>query len=89
VNMYKGKSHIVTREMLVGHLVGRRYSYIGLVHFTCVGAKVGIDIDTKSGEIPIPSGIRMIGGQGVILDGRGISFGKCAGQMWIQTLWFW
>jgi hypothetical protein len=91
IDMYKGRSHLLIRndEMLVGHLNESHYSYIGLGNFHCIGALVGINVRTDGSTENRPTGIRMVGGEGVILDGTGITIGQGATQMCIQTLKVW
>lgn len=91
IDMYKGRSHLFIRngEMLVGHLNEDQYSYIGLGNFHCIGASVGINVRTDGTTGIRPTGIRMVGGEGVILDGTGITIGQGAAQMRIQTLKVW
>ena len=91
IDMYKGRSHLLIKkgEMLVGHLNENQYSYIGLANFHCVSASVGINVRTDGSTVIKPTGVRMVGGEGVMLDGTGITIGQGAAQMQIQTLKVW
>lgn len=91
LDMYKDNCHIVCDQTktLVGQKHGEETTYVGLSKFVCRGGEVGISVDSRSGAPPRLKGIRMAGGEGVILEGTGIKVGKGAGSMQIAQIQVW
>lgn len=91
LDMYKDNCHIICDEkrVLVGQLVGKEWTYIGLSNFECEGACVAISVDSTTGDVPKLKGIRMAGGSGILLEGTGITIGVGAGRMTIDQLKVW
>lgn len=91
LDMYKDNCHLVASddELCVGQLHNQGQTYIGLGGFRCVGSTTAIEVDSRAGLVPSPTGLRMIGGEGILLDGTGIRVGVGAGQMTIGRLRLW
>lgn len=91
LDMYKDNCHIVcnNNQTLIGQVHGSTKTYIGLSNFVCKGGEVGISVDSRSGVSPKLTGIRLAGGEGVILDGTGIKVGVGAGGMLIDNMQVW
>lgn len=75
--------------LMVGRIFAGRYAYVGLGNFSCVHAAIGIDVDGRSEEPPIPRSISMTGGEGIALEGTGIRIGMGAPSMLIRDLKVW
>lgn len=91
LNMYKDGCHITMRgdELLIGQIRDAGDNYIGLRRFQCVGAMDAIDVDNRKVTSLVPTGLQMIGGEGIILNGTGIIVGKRASQMMIGQMQLW
>lgn len=91
MNMYKDNCHIVcdAEKLLVGQVYEGTSTYIGLGNFKCAGANPGVSVDSRKIKSPKLSGVRIIGGEGVLLDGTGIKVAVGAAQMWIQQMKVW
>ena len=91
LDMYKDNCHIVCDETqtLIGQVHGSSNSYIGLNNFVCRGGEAGISVDSRSGAPPRLTGIRIVGGEGILLDGTGIKVGVGAGSMLIAQMRVW
>jgi hypothetical protein len=89
LDMYIGNCHIVCDEhqLLVGQIHGARGIYIGLARFGCVGAKVGVSVNSRAA--PAPTGISIVGGQGISIDGTGINVAVGASSMHILEMSVW
>lgn len=92
LDMFIDNCHICCDEtrLLVGH-IGRdgASSYIGLGNFSCRGATTGICVDARGEQPPKLNGLRMAGGEGIILPGTGIKIAVGAGSMHIAELQLW
>lgn len=88
LDMYKDNCHLLCKdgELLVGQIHESGRTYIGLKNFQCQGAEAGVCVDSREGKAPKLVGIRMVGGEGILLDGTGIRVGVGAGQMCIGQL---
>ena len=91
LDMYKDNCHIVCdeKQTLIGQIHGLTTTYIGLSNFVCRGGQAGILVDSRSGVPPRLTGIRMVGGKGILLDGTGIKVGVGAGGMLIAQMQVW
>jgi hypothetical protein len=91
LDMYRDNCHIVCDEgqTIIGQVYGAACSYIGLGNFVCRGGEAGISVDSRSGTPPRLAGIRMVGGEGIFLDGTGIKIGVGAGSMHIAQMRVW
>lgn len=91
LDMYKDNCHIMCTkgELLVGQINAIGATYLGLGGFECHCAEAGICVDSRSGDPIQLTGIRIPGGEGILLDGTGIRIGVGAGQMWIENLKVW
>lgn len=91
LDMYKDNCHLVANdeELCIGQTHAEAETYIGLSGFQCNGSRAAIAVDSRATVPPIPTGLRMIGGEGIILDGTGIRVGVGAGQMIIGRLRLW
>jgi hypothetical protein len=59
---------------------------IKLSQFRCVGAAVGIHVDSRTNNPPsLSGGIAMIGGKGILIEGTGISLGVGSGRMHVMN----
>ena len=90
LDMYLDNCHVVCGKggLLVGRVSGDNYVYIGVGDFDCKGAEVGIDVNSHGGNL-VPSGISMVGGKGVELDGTGIRIAVGAQLMHVNDLKVW
>ncbi len=91
LDMYLDNCHIICGEqgLLVGQVHETGHTYIGIGHFTCQGAEIGVDVDSRGAGPPVPRGISIIGGEGVVLEGTGIRIAVGAGAMTIRDLKVW
>jgi len=91
LDMYRDNCHIICDETqtLIGQTHQSGMTYIGLSNFVCKGGEVGISVDSSSGISPILTGIRMIGGEGILLEGTGIKVGVGASVMLISKMKIW
>jgi hypothetical protein len=91
LDMYLDNCHVMCGDegLMVGRIYAGRYAYVGLGHFSCVHSDVGIDVDGRSEEPPIPRSINMTGGKGIALEGTGIRIGMGAPSMLIADLKVW
>jgi len=90
LNMYINGSHLICneRDIIVGKQKNGIYNYLGFGSFSCKGADTGVyisDSDTKFDY----HGIKILGGEGVILKGAGITLGKKAKIMHFKDLRLW
>ncbi|MDZ7694388.1 MAG: hypothetical protein U5K69_25240 [Balneolaceae bacterium] len=88
IDMIKDNCHIVCKkdQILIGQLSNKNNVYIGLNGFQCKGANIGIQVDSRKLSNPNPTGLKMVGGKGIVLEGTGIHVGKNSGQMIIGGL---
>ncbi|MGG6262463.1 HNH endonuclease [Stutzerimonas stutzeri] len=88
LDMYKDTCHLVVSgdQLEIGQFHGGKKTYIGLANFHCVGANMAIAVDSRNDQPPYPTGLRMAGGEGIVLEGTGIRVGVGAGQMRIGYL---
>lgn len=88
IDMIKDNCHIVCKDdqILIGQLSKKSNVYIGLNGFQCNGADIGIQVDSRKLIKPKPTGLKMVGGKGIVLEGTGIQIGKNSGQMIIGGL---
>ena len=91
LDMYFDNCHVMCGEdgLMVGRVHGEKYAYVGLGNFTCQHAEIGVDVDGRGKGPPIPKGISIIGGDGVVLEGTGIRVGVNSGQMTVVNLKMW
>jgi hypothetical protein len=91
LDMYKDNCHIVCdeKQTLIGQVHPSGSSCIGLSNFVCRGGPAGISVDSRSGAAPRLTGIRIVGGEGILLDGTGIKVGVGAGSMLIAQMRVW
>lgn len=91
LDMYKDSCHLFAddNELRIGQIHSEAQTYIGLSGFECIGSRCAIDVDSRAIGKPVPNGLRMIGGEGIILDGTGIRVGVGAGGMTIGRLRLW
>jgi hypothetical protein len=91
LDMYLDNCHIVCGKqgLLVGQIHESGHTYIGIGGLTCKGAEIGIDVDTRSADRPIYSGLSIIGGEGIVLNGTGIRIAVGAGIMTIGDIKIW
>jgi hypothetical protein len=91
LDMYKDNCHLVATddELRIGQTHAEAHTYIGQSGFQCNGARAAIAVDSRANVPPIPTGLRMVGGEGILLDGTGIRVGVGAGQMIIGRLRLW
>ena len=91
LDMYKDNCHIICDETQtrIGQVHGLITTYIGLSNFVCRGGEAGISVDSRDGVPPQLTGIRMVGGEGILLDGTGIKVGVGAGSMLISQMQVW
>lgn len=91
LDMYKDNCHLVCDEnqILIGQVNELNGAYIGLSNFRCLGADVGISVDSRVTAKPLLKGIRVAGGDGIFLDGTGIQVGVGSAQMYITGLRAW
>jgi hypothetical protein len=89
--MYKDNSHLLCdeKQILIGQLHSSGSTYFGLGNFVCYGADVGISVDSRATVTPRMNGLRIIGGEGIFLDGTGIQAGIGAGSMLIRDIRVW
>lgn len=74
LDMRLGSSHLILREDLlaVGRLHPDAEYYVGLEHLECHGAQVAVLVDTKNPLVPEFQGLKLVGGEGLMLEGTGI-----------------
>lgn len=91
LDMYKDSCHLLAddSELCIGQIHTEAQTYIGLSGFECIGSRAAIAVDSRTIGKPVLTGLRMIGGQGIILDGTGIRVGVGAGGMTIGRLRLW
>lgn len=91
LDMYKDNCRVICKDgkLIVSQIHEEIETSIHLKNFECTGANVGIDVDSYKNKRPDPTGLSMIGGQGISLDGTGIRIGVKAGQMHIDKLEIW
>lgn len=91
LDMYLDNCHVICDQqgLLVGQLHDTRHTYIGIGKFTCHGAEIGVDVDSRGAGPPVPRRISMTGGEGVVLEGTGIRIAVGAGEMTIRDLKVW
>jgi len=90
LNMFFENCHLVCTDkgLMVGRVQDGKATYIGIGNFQCAGASVGVDIDSSIGS-PTVTGVRMVGGQGIVLEGSGIRIAVGAGVMLVADLRVW
>lgn len=88
--MYKDNCHIVcdSEKLLVGQIHDSGHTYIGLGNFESLGASIGVSIDSRDTKIPKLRGVRIVGGQGILLDGTGIKV-AVGGSGLVQKMQVW
>ncbi len=59
---------------------------VGLERFECDGADVGVKVDSVGVQEPILKAVRMVGGEGLTLEGTGLSLGVGTSRMTILGL---
>ncbi|EIC21148.1 hypothetical protein [Thiorhodovibrio frisius] len=91
LDMYKDSCHLLAddSELCIGQIHKETQTYIGLSSFQCMGSRTAIAVDSRTIGKPVLTGLQMIGGQGIILDGTGIRVGVGAGSMTIGRLRLW
>jgi len=91
LDMIKNGAHIIVDgELKIGRKASSSsYAYLGIGNFRCVGAECAISLDSREFLEPRPTGLQMIGGQGIVLSGTGISLGIGAPSMTIAQLKVW
>jgi len=91
LDMYKDNCHLIAsdEELCIGQVHDQAHTYIGLAGFRCAGSATAIAVDSRASLAPAPTRLRMIGGEGIMLDGTGIRVGVGAGQMVIGRLRLW
>lgn len=89
LEMFKDNCHISCNpdQLVIGQMHGEMQTSIGLSRFQCDGAEVAISVDSRSDTPPVVTGLRVVGGEGIFLDGTGIVVGAGAAQMMIGELW--
>jgi hypothetical protein len=89
--MYKDNCHLLCdeKQILIGQLHNSGSTYFGLGNFVCRGADTGISVDSRATAAPRMNGLRIVGGEGILLDGTGIQVGLGAGQMLIRDIRVW
>ncbi len=88
IDMIKNNCHIICEgdQIFIGQISSSNNVYIGLKGFQCKGAAAGLSVDSRELSNIRPSGLRMTGGEGIILEGTGIRIGRNAGRMIIGEL---
>jgi hypothetical protein len=91
LDMYKDNCRLVCDEKQI--LIGQRHNsssaHIGLGNFVCIGADVGISVDSRVIDAPKMTQMRIVGGEGIFLDGTGIHIGAGSAQMIVRDIRLW
>lgn len=88
LDMRIGQSHLILTkdELRVGRITPNAEYYIEIGRLECLGADVGVSVDSKSTPHPSYTGLTMTGGEGIDLKGTGIKLGVGSASMTIKEL---
>jgi uncharacterized membrane protein len=88
LDMRIGQSHLILTkdELKVGRITPNAEYYIGIGRLECLGADVGVSVDSINTPHPCYTGLTIIGGEGIDLKGTGIKLGVGSGSMCIKEL---
>ena len=88
LDMRIGQSHLILTkdELRVGRITANAEYYIGIGRLECLGADVGVSIDSKNTPHPCYTGLTIAGGEGINLNGTGIKLAVGSASMTIKEL---
>ena len=88
LDMRIGQSHLILTEdeLKVGRITPKAEYYIGIGRLECIGADIGVTVDSKNTPHPCFTGFTIIGGKGIDLKGTGIKLAVGSGSMTIKEL---
>ena len=97
LNMVKDNTHLLIRgkHFLIGHHANNKYAYIGIGNCNFKASTIAIDVETRNGLISAKNYnsqqvlLSMKGGEGVSLNGTGITIGKGSPVMHLQQILAW
>ncbi|MBU4033857.1 MAG: hypothetical protein KKG34_03560, partial [Proteobacteria bacterium] len=86
LDMRIGQSHIILTEdeLKIGRITPTAEYYVGIGSLECLGADIGVFVDSKNTPRPNLTGIRMAGGEGIDIQGTGIKL--CVGSTCSMTI---
>jgi hypothetical protein len=88
LDMRLGNAHLrlKTNALFVGRVSPEAEYYVGLGRLECIGANVGVQVDTNNPPVPKLTKFVMKGGEGLFLEGTGVSLGVGAASMSLGDL---
>jgi hypothetical protein len=88
LDMRIGQSHLILTqdELRVGRITPNAEYYIGIGRLECLGADIGVSVDSKNTPHPCFTGLTITGGEGIDLKGTGIKLAVGSGSMVIKEL---
>jgi len=88
LDMRLGQSHLILKENMlkVGRITPNSEYYIGIEALECLGADIGVSVDSKNYPDPQYKGLSMVGGNGIELQGTGIKLAVGSGRMLIRGI---
>ena len=88
LNMRIGQCHLVLKEdaLAVGRIKPDAEYYIGIESLECLGADIGVCVDSENTPCPQFTGFSIIGGEGINLQGTGIKLAVGSASMSIKGI---
>lgn len=88
LDMRLGNGHLILREnaLIVGRISTDTLYYVGLGWLDCHGARIGVLVDTQNPPAPKMKGFAIRGGEGIFLEGTGVSVAVGAGRMILRDV---
>lgn len=91
LDMLKDNCRIICNndQLMVGQTVKGVEAFIGIGNFICMMPKVAISVDSRSNVTPRITAVKLVGGEGIFLEGTGIRLGVGSISMGVSDLMVW
>lgn len=88
IDMRIGQSHLLLTEnsLNVGRITPDAEYYVGIGRLECLGADIGVSVDSANTPSPNFTGFKIVGGEGIDIQGTGIKLAVGSGSMTIKEL---